>query len=63
MLMRGMMEGTRKLKPWSVSIYGCISFLSVCGSCSCKRLNTVSQISTRTQMSRTCAHTPAHAGL
>jgi hypothetical protein len=33
MLMRGMMEGTRKLKPWSVSIYGCISLLSVCGSC------------------------------
>jgi hypothetical protein len=32
-LMRGMMDGTRKLKPWSVSIYGCISFLSVCGSC------------------------------
>ena len=27
MLMRGMMEGTRKLKPWSVSIYGCISFV------------------------------------
>ncbi len=33
MLMRGMMEGTRKLKPWSVPIYGCISVLSVCGYC------------------------------
>ena len=33
MLMRGMMEGTRKLKTWSVPIYGCISFLSVCGYC------------------------------
>jgi hypothetical protein len=32
-LMRGMMEGTRKLKTWSVSIYGCICFLSVCGYC------------------------------
>jgi hypothetical protein len=28
-LMRGMMEGTRKLKTWSVSIYFCICFLSV----------------------------------
>ena len=32
-LMRGMMEGTRKLKTWSVSIYVCISFLSVCRYC------------------------------
>jgi hypothetical protein len=28
-LMRGMMDGTRKLKTWSVSIYVCICFLSV----------------------------------
>ena len=28
-LMRGMMEGTRRLTTWSVSIYVCISFLSV----------------------------------
>jgi hypothetical protein len=33
MLMRGMMEGTRKLQTWSVSIYGCISLVSVCGYC------------------------------
>ncbi len=30
MLIRGIMESTRKLKPWSVPIYGCTSFLSVC---------------------------------
>ena len=33
MLMRGMMEGTRKLQTWSVFIYGCISLVSVCGYC------------------------------
>jgi hypothetical protein len=74
-LMRGMMEGTRKLKTWSVRLYffflrlwllrrACVraAFLSA-RACTCKRLNTVSQISTRTQMSHSCAHTPAHAGL
>jgi hypothetical protein len=37
MLMRGMMEGTRKLKTWSVSIYGCILFCPFVVIASCMR--------------------------
>jgi hypothetical protein len=53
MFMRGMMEGTRKLKPWSVSIYGCISLLSVCGSC------IVQACCVRACCLRLCQRTPA----
>jgi hypothetical protein len=56
-LMRGMMEGTRKLKTWSVSIYVCISFLSVCGYC------VVHMCCVRACCARLCQRTPAAANV
>jgi hypothetical protein len=51
-LMRGMMDGTRKLKTWSVSLYVCISFLSVCRYCVVRACSV-----------RLCQRTPAAANV